>query len=145
MAQEPLLKVIFSAFLFLLHLLFWVAEVFLLACIFMRIHLTPSGSDGWATFPLLVSSKAVPQLSSPGCLGLLRLCPGRLELHQQLCSARYGKSRTLIPFLKNLQFSILWPSFEPSGSSVACLLLPGQKCWPSASSLEVTSHTCVQH
>lgn len=39
-AQEPLLKVIFSAFLFLLHLLFWVAEVFLLACIFMRIHLT---------------------------------------------------------------------------------------------------------
>lgn len=133
-AQEPLLKVIFFFFSIFIPFapLVWVTDIFLLASVFTRILLTH-----WALMPGPPSRCCVAQLSSPGVPVPAPLLSWLAGAPQQLCSASYGKSRTLIPFLKSLQPS---PFFGPALSPVVPLL-PGQKCWPSAPSLEVTSHT----
>jgi len=114
-AQQPLLKVIFRHFYSILHFLFWVAEAFLLAHIFMRTCLTH-----WA---LMTGPPSHPHFQKShahlGRLDAVRLCPGRLQLHWQLSPALSGKtfSDSCSLFTKPLSLSIFWSNVKPSGPS----------------------------
>lgn len=70
-AQEPLLEVTFQHFNSFLRLFFWVAEAFLLACVFMRICLTQwalmAGTPFGPCFQKSIAA-AGPLPRTPGCV-----------------------------------------------------------------------------
>lgn len=73
-AQEPLLKVTF------LYLFFWVAEAFLLACIFMRVCFTHWALMAGTPFGPCFQKSITAAGPYPGRLDVSISCPGRLPL-----------------------------------------------------------------